>query len=76
MFKDHLVQSPCNEQGHVQPDQVAQSPVHPDVEYLQAWGIFYISLSNLGHCFNILLIKNIFLISSVNLLSFYHSNAY
>ena len=26
-FKGHLVQLPCNEQGHAQLDQVAQSPV-------------------------------------------------
>ena len=28
-FKGHLVQHPCNEQGHLQLNQVAQSPVQP-----------------------------------------------
>ena len=31
-FKGHLVQLPCNEQGHFYLDQVAQSPVQPDLE--------------------------------------------
>jgi len=34
-FKGHLVQPPYNEQGHLQPHQVAQSPVQPDLEYFQ-----------------------------------------
>ena len=29
-FKGHLVQPPCKDQGHLQLDQVAQSPVQPD----------------------------------------------
>ena len=28
-FKGHLVQHPCNEKGHLQLNQVAQSPVQP-----------------------------------------------
>ena len=31
-FKGHLLQLPCNEQGHLQLDQVAQSPMQPDLE--------------------------------------------
>jgi len=31
-FKGHLVQHPCNEKGHLQLDQVAQSPVQPALE--------------------------------------------
>lgn len=29
IFKGHLVQHPCNEQGHLQQDQVAQSFAQP-----------------------------------------------
>jgi len=28
-FKGHLIQPLCNEQGHLQLDQVAQSPIQP-----------------------------------------------
>ena len=35
-IKAHWVQSPCNEQGHPQLGQVAQSPVQPGLEILQA----------------------------------------
>ena len=38
-LKGHLVQLPCTEQGHLQLDQVAQSPIQPDLECLQGWGI-------------------------------------
>jgi len=34
-FKVHPVQSPCNEQGNLQLDQVAQSPVQSDLQCLQ-----------------------------------------
>ena len=37
-FKGHLVHVPCNEQGHLQLYQVAQSPVQPDLECLQRMG--------------------------------------
>jgi len=33
-FKGHLVQLPCNELGHLQLDQGAQSPVQSDLECL------------------------------------------
>ena len=39
-FKDHLVQLFCNEQGHAQLGQVAQSPLQSDFEGLQEWGIY------------------------------------
>jgi len=43
-FKGHLVQPhPCNEQGHLHLDQVAQSPILFDLEYLQGWGIYHLS---------------------------------
>ena len=32
-FRGHLAQPPCSEQGYLQPDQVAQSNVQPDLEY-------------------------------------------
>jgi len=38
-FQGHLAQSPCNEQEHLQLDQVAQSPVQPGLECSQGWGI-------------------------------------
>jgi len=38
-FKGRLVQAPCSEQGHLQLGQVAQSPVQPDLECFQGWGI-------------------------------------
>lgn len=31
--KDHPVQTPCIQQGHLPLAQVAQSPVKPDLEY-------------------------------------------
>ena len=42
-LKNHLVQLCCNEQGHVQLDQVAKSPIQPDIECLQGWGIYQLS---------------------------------
>jgi len=47
----------------------AQSPLQPDLVCLQGWGIFT-SLCNLCHCLHLcqgLIIKNVFLISNVNL---------
>jgi len=32
-FRGHLVQPFCSEQGHLQLDHVAQSPVQPSLEY-------------------------------------------
>ena len=39
MFEDHLVQHHCHGQGHLSLDQVAQSPVKPDRDHFQGWGI-------------------------------------
>ncbi|KAK4824075.1 hypothetical protein QYF61_010586, partial [Mycteria americana] len=35
--------TPCNEQGHLQLDQVAQSLIQPDLECSQGWGICHLS---------------------------------
>jgi len=43
IFKAHPVQLPCNERGHLQLHQVAQSPVQSDLEYLQGWSIHHLS---------------------------------
>jgi len=32
-FRGHLTQPPCSEQGHLQPDQVAQSPIQPGLDF-------------------------------------------
>lgn len=37
----HLVQHPCNEQGHLQLRQVAQP--HPNLEFFQGWSIHHLS---------------------------------
>jgi len=42
-FRGHLVQPPSNEQGHLQLDQVAQSPIQPGLECFQGWGIDHLS---------------------------------
>jgi len=42
-FKGHLVQLLCNEQGHLQPHQGAQSPVLPDLDCPQGQGIHHLS---------------------------------
>jgi len=42
-FRGHLAQPPCSEQGHLQLDQVAQSPIQPGLEYFQGWGLHYLS---------------------------------
>ena len=42
-FKSHLLQSTYSEQRHLQLDQVAQSPVQPDPECFQGWGIYRLS---------------------------------
>ena len=60
-LKGHLVQ--LNEQGLQQIDQVAQSPVQPDFKCLHGWG-------NLCQCLTTLIVKNFYLISKLNLLSF------
>jgi len=47
-FKGHLAQHLCSEQGHLQLDQVAQSPVQPDLERFQIWGLHYLSVLSLS----------------------------
>lgn len=42
-FKGHLVQLHCNEQGDLQQDQRPQSPIQPNLECFQAWGIYNLS---------------------------------
>jgi len=41
--KSHPVQLPCSEQGHLQLEQVAQSPIQPDLECHQGWVIHHLS---------------------------------
>jgi len=42
-FRGHLVIPTCGKQGHLQPDQVAQSPVQPGLECFQGWGLHDLS---------------------------------
>ncbi|KAK4823100.1 hypothetical protein QYF61_025838 [Mycteria americana] len=67
-FKGHLVQPRCNEQGHLQLDQVAQSPLQPDLMF-----------PGMGHlqppwatclCSTIPIVIHFFLTSSLNPPSF------
>jgi len=61
-FKGHLVQPPCNERGHLQPDKVAQSPVQLVLEHFHGGGI-YTSLGNLFQYFSTLVLKKFLCIS-------------
>jgi len=68
-LESHLVQLPCDEQVHLQPHQVAQSPIEPDLECLQGTGIHHLSgqpvpVPHHPYC------KNFFLICNGNLPSF------
>ena len=65
-IKGHLVQLPCNKQGHLQLDQVAQSPVQPDLECLRGWGIHHTSGQPVP-VFNHFYCIYLFLIFSINL---------
>jgi len=42
-FKGHLIQAHCNQQGHLQPYQGAQSPVQPHLTCFQRQGIYHLS---------------------------------
>ena len=42
-FRGHLAQPPCNKQGHLQLDQVVQSPIQPGLECFQGWGTYHLS---------------------------------
>jgi len=46
IFRGHPAQTPCREQGHLQLDQVAQSPIQPGPECFQGWGLHYLSLQS------------------------------
>ena len=63
-FRGHLAQPPCSEQGLLQLDQVAQSPIQPD---LSRDGASATSLGNPFLYFTTLIVKNFFLVSSLNL---------
>ena len=65
-LKGHLVQLPCNEQGHLQFHQSAQSPSSLTLSVSRD-GTSSTSLCNLFQCSTTLIIKNFFLISSRNL---------
>jgi len=43
ILKGHLVPLPCSEQGHLQLDQAAQSPVQSGLKCLRGWGLHHIS---------------------------------
>ncbi|NWR13930.1 ACOT5 thioesterase, partial [Emberiza fucata] len=42
-LKCHIVQPPCNKQGHLQLDQIAQSRIQPGLGCFQAWDIHRLS---------------------------------
>jgi len=65
-FTGRVVQPPCSEQGHLQLDQVALSPIQSDVECSRD-GASTTSLGNLFQCFTTLIVQNFFHISSSNL---------
>jgi len=53
-FWGHLVHPCCNEQDHLQLDQVAQRPIQPDLQCFQGRGIYHLSGQHLPvfqlHC--------------------------
>jgi len=55
-------QPPCHEQGHLPPDQVAQSSIQPGLEHCQGEGAATASLGNLGQGLTTLIVKNVFII--------------
>ena len=65
------VQLSCNEQGHLQLDQVAQSPVQPDLGCLQGQGIHHLSVHSVkcSSASATLSLEKVFLISKLNLSS-------
>ncbi|KAK4832304.1 LOW QUALITY PROTEIN: hypothetical protein QYF61_021703, partial [Mycteria americana] len=48
-------------------DQVAQSPIQPELECFQGWDLHTTSLGNLFQCLPTLIVQNFFLKSSLNL---------
>ena len=57
-LKGHLAQLPLTKQLYLLLDQVAQSPVQPDLEYIQG-GVFTTSLGSLCQCLTTLRAHNI-----------------
>jgi len=53
---EHLVQLPCNEQGYLHLNQVAQSLIHPDLECLQGWSIQNLSGQSLETFFGVFIV--------------------
>lgn len=41
-LEGYLVQFPCSEQGYLQLDKIARSPVQPDLEFIQGWDIYHL----------------------------------
>ena len=68
-LKGRLVQPICNEQGHLQLDQVARSPVQSDLEWFQGWGTEHISRQPVP-VFQQPGWKNFYVLSCLNLPSF------
>ena len=64
-FKDHLVQLPCNEQGHPQLDLGVQGLIQPHLESPQGWGTPHTILGNLFQCLITLTVKD--LVSDLNI---------
>jgi len=62
----HLVPTPLPWQGHLPPDQGAESPVQPGLDYCQG-GAATASLGNLGQGLTTLTVKNFSLILNLNL---------
>jgi len=60
-------QPPCYVQGCQPPDQAAQSHIQPGLECLQGWGIYTTSFGNLFQCVTTFWMKNVLLISNLNL---------
>lgn len=67
-IKDHRAPKPRLWAGTLPLDQVAQRPIHPGLEHYQDWGIHF--TGQLVLCLSNLTVKNYFLISNLNLLSF------
>ena len=65
-FKGHLVQLPCNEQGHLQLHQVLRAPSSLTLSVSRN-GASTTSLGNLCQCLTTLTVKNFYLISNLNL---------
>jgi len=42
-FRIIYFQLPCHGQGHLSPDQVAQSPLQPGLEHFQGGGFLYLN---------------------------------